>query len=75
MDLPRAISLTCVRAILRTCVQSLLLRNVGKTPETAVNFLETLVVRPGGVAGVTPRLGHCPLDCMKLEREGLLIVL
>jgi hypothetical protein len=26
------------------------------------------VVRPGGVAGVTPRLGRCPLDCMKLER-------
>jgi hypothetical protein len=30
---------------------------VGKTPATAVDFLEALVVRSGGVAGVTPRLG------------------
>ena len=76
MDQPKAILLTCVRAISHTCVRSLLLRNVGKKPETAVDFLETLVVRPGGgVAEVTLRLGRCPLDCMMLEREGLLIVL
>ena len=75
MDQLRAISRTCVRAVSCTCVRSLLLCNVGKTPATAVDFLEALVVRPGGVAGVTPRLGRCPLNCMMLERERLLIVL
>ena len=56
-------------------MQPLLLRNVGASPATAVNFLETLVLGlPGGVAGVAYHVGH-PLDCMMSEREGLHIVL
>jgi hypothetical protein len=71
MDLPRAILLTCVRASSRTCVQSILLRNVGKTPETSVDFLETLVVLPGGGSRSHPALRALSFGLHDIGERGI----
>ena len=71
MDQPKAILLTCVRAISHTCVRSLLLRNVGKKPETAVDFLETLVVRPGGGSRSHPALRTLSFGLHDVGKRGI----